>query len=129
MTDTPSPPPIAPGAPAPAAAPHPALSPPALALACALRVALLVWTTGWLRFDAPTAAPVSSLPRFGGQVTPGATAVALTILPTGQRWTAPVDPTTGVFVAAVPTPLAPGSYAIYVDDNLGQEFVVAPDQP
>jgi len=108
----------------------PALSPPVLALACAALVALLVWASGWLHFDDPADdAPVSNRPIFVGEVTPSATAVALTLLPTGQRWTAPVDPTTGAFEVVFPDPLPSGSYALYVDDALGREFVVAPDQP
>ena len=121
--------PSPPAVPIPPGGASPALSPPVLALACAVLVALLVWASGWLRFDAPDDAPVSSRPVFVGEVTPSATPVALTLLPTGQRWTAPVDPTTGAFQVEFPTPLSPGSYALYVDDALGRAFVVADDQP
>ena len=118
-----------PAAPVPSGGMSPALSPPVLALACALLVALLVWTSGWLRFDDPDDRPLANRPVFVGEVTPGATSVALTLLPTGERWTAPVDPTSGAFEVVFPAALAPGSYALYVDDALGREFVVGDDQP
>ena len=102
--------------------------PVVLALASALLVALVVWATGWLDFDAAGEVTIASGEQaFAGRVETGDTRVELALLPVGVRWTAPVDPATGRFEVVFPVELAPGNYALYVDDALAQEFVVADD--
>lgn len=87
-------------------------------------------------------------PRFTGQLAPGTTSAGITLIDKQQvtsstavtdlsdltavsitgdptRMTVPVDPTTGNFDAQVSNPLDQGTYFLYINDALVDEFIIA----
>ena len=64
-------------------------------------------------------------PVFAGRLEPGPTEVELA-LGNGElvRFTLEVDPQTGRFQGRAPNPLAPGTYTLYIDDEVVGDFVV-----
>ncbi|MHB8645857.1 MAG: hypothetical protein ACYDAR_08730 [Thermomicrobiales bacterium] len=90
----------------------------------------------------------TATPQFTGQLAPGTTSVRLTLVNKQQvtsstavtdladlttvsivgdptRITVPVDPTTGNFNAQVSHPLDQGTYVLYINDALVDEFIIA----
>jgi hypothetical protein len=106
---------------------HEALSPAALALIAGLAMAAIAWLSGWVLTDDVSADVVvvdTAQPFVKGETATGAAEARFFLLPNGIAWTDAVDPTTGAFETTVPIPLAPGTYALYVDDGLITRFVV-----
>ena len=87
-------------------------------------------------------------PQFTGQLAPGTTSASITLVNKQQvtsstavtdlgnltavsitgdptRITVPVDPTTGNFDAHVSNPLDQGTYFLYINDALVDEFIIA----
>jgi hypothetical protein len=63
-------------------------------------------------------------PAITGRLAPGATRAEFSLL-NGPRWTVTIDPATGAFSTVVPAALAPGTYALYINDALVGRFTVA----
>lgn len=90
----------------------------------------------------------TATPQFTGQLAPGTTSASITIINRQQvtsstavtdlsnlsavsitgnptRITVSVDPTTGNFTAQVSNPLDQGTYFLYINDALVDEFIIA----
>ncbi len=74
------------------------------------------------------AASGGALPAIAGTVKPGATGAEFAIDPAVPiRWTVKATAPDGTYQTVSPLALPPGAYTLFINDSVGQQFVVAKD--